>query len=161
MSSPTGIVKTDKPPAASTSLGSDPKPPIYVLDVKGVVHNSGKTPAQRVRFVLKYMTHDYGSTLDVSACPERKNAPASPEMFIPADVRYPGGPLPLVLDQHTAQLIKDKTKALYLYGCISYIDVFRKRRCTELCDIYDPDTGQFAFCAHFNVLDECSANYTD
>jgi len=73
----------------------------------------------------------------------------------------PATPLPIMIGSKTADLIRSKTLALYVYGCVSYEDMFQKPRCTETCNIYDPRTGFFSFCARFNMLDECRTNYTD
>jgi hypothetical protein len=166
MNSTDGVRRVDKLPAShiwlkGKSHEAQPNSPLYVLNVDGLLDNSGKTPAQRVRYDLEYITRDYATAPGALPCPDIRDAFPGPTIFMSGGIKYPAGPVALALNQADANLIQQKKLALYLYGCISYEDVFAKFHCTETCGVYDPDTGHFSFCANNNQLDECSANYAD
>jgi hypothetical protein len=158
---PTGITPIVKAPPNAVWLGSYPQRPFYVMDVKAVIRNSGRTPGQKVRYDLKYFLNDYGTAPGALPCPTRKEAARSPNMFISADEARGGDPQPLLLNQQTLYFLNNKTKALYLCGCISYRDTFQIARCTEVCAIYDAASARFTFCENNNELDSCNANYED
>ena len=162
MNSPKRIVEVSKLPESYTLLNGysiKPGAHLFILEAGGNLHNFGKTPAQQVRFGLKYVTRKYADPIGAVRCPLSKEVGLSAPLFISPDIGFPSGPVPLVIDKPTTDLIAAKQIALYLYGCISYQDVFSNLRCTKVCGIYDPDSGHFSFCPSNNQLDGCYTDY--
>jgi len=55
-----------------------------------------------------------------------------------------------LLTQERLSLIKSSIVTVYLFGEITYADIFGETHVTEFCAFYDPSTDDFAFCSEGN-----------
>jgi|WetSurMetagenome_2_1015567.scaffolds.fasta_scaffold146597_1 hypothetical protein len=109
-----------------------PPPPIDRTDQPGiwiVIKNAGSTPANRVI---------HWGTMDVSTL-DRENTFAAPKKMVTSPTSYilPGGActkglwLNRQLSEQEKTDIRAGSRAIYVYGAIEYVDVFKRKRRTE------------------------------
>jgi hypothetical protein len=133
----------------------------YRLRLGISLKNGGRTPASAVASIGTYTVRDTGSPAPNLTCPTKAFAPViKSRSVLAAEADYETDVPPLFLEEPLFHLINEQeTKVLYANFCISYRDIFNKKRCTQHCVVFRPFPGVFGSCPHGNSMDECTADY--
>lgn len=122
------------------------------LLVEVELENSGNTPALNLSGSIHYRARE-------TALPENPDYGKPADGFTSVSVLPPSVPsLRLVssrgelLDRHIVSVGRGEL-SIYVYGILQYEDVFRQRRKTKFCGLYDAPTGLFKACEHHNSMD--------
>lgn len=123
----TGIIPDDFEP--------DPNK-VGFLEIRPVVTNYGKTPAQITRMAISEIKVPTDGILPPE--PEHKNEQAV-NIVLPPDT--PIQPLRILIDQKDFIRLREGNPVLYIYGFIDYIDFGKKSRTSRFCFVYNVPSG--------------------
>ena len=139
--------------------GFSPSPlvPNQKFVASGKVTNSGKTPALDVKITTT--THFSDEPVNIAKyarSPERdkgKGKPRSVAVFFPGMVKYAIGGSDFPLPQTAIERITKtggEGKFVYIFGEITYKDIFGEAHLTTFCFLYDPPNKDFDPCETYN-----------
>ena len=113
-----------------------------------LVGNSGKTFA--LKATAKVWIHI--STTAMNQLPHPNAKDISPVVLFPNQELSLKAAFPTTPKEGDVTALKNKTLFLYLYGKISYVDVFGKQHQTDICGIFTGD-NDFNACSFHNYAD--------
>ena len=138
MNSPKRIVEVSKLPESYRLLNGysiKPGAHLFILEAGGNLHNFGKTPAQQVRFGLKYVTRKYADPIGAVRCPLSKEVGLSAPLFISPDIGFPSGPVPLVIDKPTTDRSL-QNRSRFIFMAASVIRTFFPTCAVRKCAVF-------------------------
>ena len=138
-------------------------PPMYLVDGRQVyikvgekplfgfsISNSGKTPARNLTAIIA--GHAYPSTQKFAPyyLPKPKNPGTVGMLFPGIKMDVPTDPNTDVADTFHTGLLTSGKSIFYIYGKISYSDVFNKPHTTRFCSYVDKDLESLTMCNTYN-----------
>jgi hypothetical protein len=118
------------------------------------IHNSGNTPALRV--AVNYIAHASDIPLDIDQYAEHpiEKSEGRPATF----TLFPHATMNLVAatgstDALGVESVGNGKKLLYVFGTITYFDVFDAKHHTRFCGLYVPTMKNFGVCGSYDYAD--------
>jgi hypothetical protein len=126
------------------------EPVLVVIEI----HNSGNTAALRV--AVNYIAHASDVPLDIDKYAKHpiEKSEGKPAIF----TLFPNATMSLVAatgstDALGVESISNGKKLLYVFGMITYFDVFDAKHHTRFCGLYDPTMKIFGVCGSYDYAD--------
>jgi hypothetical protein len=117
--------------------------------------NAGKTPAKHATYVasvvLKNSPPSDDATLNDDARGE--NLFHSDSVVAPDGLLVVSGFLRAVITPELAAKIKTGSLSLYIYGKVTYQDIFSESRTTRFCSVFMPERNDMSDCTTYNDVD--------
>lgn len=117
--------------------------------------NSGKTQAIDVRAVIAARTMFKDVPFSPAYQGTAPNSRTNLRPGVPFSVRLPN----VTLSQEQVTAIRSGSLRLYVYGEISYQDIFTSHHCTKFCIYFSPDLKETGFCGVYNEMTDTECDH--
>lgn len=118
--------------------------------------NSGKTQALDVNTVIAAQTLLTNIPFSPLYKGEARDSRTNLRPGVPFSVKVPN----VTLRQEQIDAIRNGTLIFYVYGEISYEDIFANHHCTKFCLSFSPDLKGTGFCGVYNEMVDTECEYT-
>lgn len=117
-----------------------------------VITNNGKTPARNIRVKIQRNTFPKGTPFDAKYFDE--GGPESTAVLFPNQTfNLTTGSEARPLTARLVEMITTEEFILYVYGMVTYEDVFGVKHRTTFCGYLTPDLTTFKTCSTYNEID--------
>lgn len=117
-----------------------------------VVTNTGKTPARKVEAMIQRQTFLKG--VSFNATYNDTGGPSSAIVLFPGQTfNLTTKPESVALTAEQVEIITTGEFTLYVYGVLTYEDVFAIKHQTTFCGYLTPDLTSFKACSTYNQTD--------